>query len=73
MVMEFAKEYPVEKWSCPTSILYGTKDNLTERATVDNFVRKFQTDLRVLEGGEHWFHTEEQVVCLKDWLDISLK
>lgn len=62
----YAKENPV-KWNHKTEILYAGKDNLTERHTVNEFVKKFNCQLTVMENGEHWFHTEEQIAVLKKW------
>lgn len=63
----YAKENPVTRWEIPTSILYAGKDTLTERATVDAFARRFGCGLRIMEEGEHWFHTEEQLAVLDQW------
>lgn len=32
------------------------------------FVNKHNARLTVLENGEHWFHTEEQLAFLDKWL-----
>lgn len=65
---EYVKEHPVRRWENRTSILYGTKDNLTERCVVEEFARRFQCDLELLENGEHYFHTKEQLEALDRWL-----
>lgn len=57
----------IEKWDAPTSILYGSEDNLTERKTVDVFAERFNCKLTVMPGGEHWFHTPEQLDVLEKW------
>jgi len=64
----YVKENPVEEWSIPTAILYGSEDNLTERDVINSFVERFDCDLTVLQGGEHWFHTDEQISFLEQWL-----
>lgn len=64
----YAKAHPIEKWEHPTSILYAGNDNLTQRQTVNDFVDKFHCDLTVMEEGEHWFHTEEQLDFLRGWI-----
>lgn len=58
-------------WPSPTSILYAEKDNLTSRQEVDDFIRCFPCDLTVLKGGEHWFHTPEQLEILRQWTDTQ--
>jgi alpha-beta hydrolase superfamily lysophospholipase len=62
------KNNPVERWNVPTAILYGAEDNMTERKILDVFVRRFDCDLTVLEGGEHYFHTDKQLTFLKEWI-----
>ncbi|MDO5844655.1 MAG: alpha/beta hydrolase [Methanocorpusculum sp.] len=67
----YAKEHPV-KWNHPTSILYAGCDNLTERFTVDEFVKRFNCKLSVMENGEHWFHTPEQLTVLRKWEEENI-
>ena len=55
-------------WNVPTQILYGEHDNLTSMETVSAFVRKHNAKLTVMPGGEHWFHTAEQMRFLDDWM-----
>lgn len=64
---QYAKAHPVEAWSSPTAILYAGGDGLTSRRTVDAFAARFGCDLTVLENGEHWFHTAEQLAFLRQW------
>ncbi|MCL2081827.1 MAG: alpha/beta hydrolase [Oscillospiraceae bacterium] len=68
----YVRENPIEKWNVPTTVLYGSEDNLTERVVVENFSKQFGCDLSVLEGGEHWFHTEKQVAFLDEWFDKNM-
>ncbi|MDO4614655.1 MAG: alpha/beta hydrolase [Lachnospiraceae bacterium] len=63
----YVREHPIQ-WSVPTSILYGSSDNLTSLETVRAFAEKHGAALTVMEGGEHWFHTEEQMHFLDDWI-----
>jgi len=55
-------------WSVPTQILYGSNDNLQSIDTINEFVQKNGAGLTVMEGGEHWFHTEEQMRFLDEWM-----
>ena len=64
----YTKQNPIVKWDSDTKLLYGSKDNLTERSVVDQFVKRFDCDLTVMENGEHWFHTEEQLAVLNSWV-----
>lgn len=66
------KANPITAWPVPTEILYGEKDELCERDTIDAFVSRFGGDLEVLAGSEHFFHTPAQLNALRDWLDRKL-
>ena len=65
----YVVENPIRDWDIPTEILYGSDDNLTKRETVDQFVDKFGCHLTVMEHGEHWFHTREQLAVLDAWTE----
>lgn len=68
----YVREHPME-WHIPTSILYGGKDNLTSRETISEFANKINSSLTVMENGEHWFCTEEQMKFLDGWIKNSIK
>jgi pimeloyl-ACP methyl ester carboxylesterase len=61
----YVREHPV-KWSVPTAILYGSKD--TSYENIAAFAEKHNAKLTVMENGEHWFHTEEQMRFLDNWI-----
>ena len=63
----YVREHPVT-WTVPTHILYGEKDNLTSYETIAEFADRIGATLTVMENGEHWFHTTEQMDCLSDWI-----
>ena len=63
----YVREHPV-KWSVPTAILYGKNDALTSYETISAFAKKHNAKLTVMENGEHWFHTEEQMQFLDNWI-----
>ena len=65
----YVRENPIDKWNVSTAILYGSDDNLTEQWIVERFTERFNCDLTVLKGGEHWFHTERQIAFLDEWID----
>lgn len=65
--LSYVREHPI-KWNAPTAILYGSKDNLTSFETISAFAEKHNAKLTVMENGEHWFHTEEQMRFLDDWI-----
>jgi len=58
----------VPEWTAPTHILYGSEDNLTSYATMKAFAQRCGASLDVLSGGEHWFHTDEQLKFLDKWI-----
>ncbi len=64
----YVRNHPI-KWNCQTEILYGSRDNLTSYQTIKSFSKKHYANLTVMENGEHWFHTEEQMKFLDDWID----
>ena len=68
----FVRENPIT-WDIPTDILYAGQDNLTSRETVDEFVNSHNAGLTVMENGEHWFHTEEQIAFLDCWMKEVVK
>lgn len=64
----YVKENPINIWSIDTNILYGAKDELCEFETIYDFVKKYDCGLEVMDTGEHYFHTEEQLNVLKNWI-----
>lgn len=55
-------------WNVPTDILYGSGDSLTSIETISAFARKHHANITVMEKGEHWFHTDEQMLFLDEWI-----
>ena len=55
-------------WNIPTHILYGENDNLTSFDTISDFSARVGASLTVMENGEHWFHTQEQMKFLDGWI-----
>ena len=47
--------------------------HLVSRQTVERFAEEHGAGLTVLENGEHWFHTEEQLAFLDGWIVKGLK
>ena len=65
--LSYVREHPIA-WQAPTEILYAGGDHLVSRQTVERFAAEHGAGLTVLEGGEHWFHTEEQLAFLDNWV-----
>ena len=70
---KYVKENPIVNWKKKTNILYGNKDNLQAENLIKDFCSKFNCELDILENGEHYFHTEGQLVYYKEWLNNSIK
>ena len=67
----YVREHPI-KWNVPTHILYGEKDNLTSFETISKFVNQMDAALTVMQNGEHWFHTDDQMEYLDNWIRHSI-
>ena len=65
--LTFVRKNPIE-WNVPTYILYSEKDNITSYETILNFVNKTKANLTIMRDGEHWFHTDEQMKFLDNWI-----
>ena len=65
------RQHPLQ-WTVPTRILYGERDNLTSPATMSAFAARLNAPLTVMRGGEHWFHTPEQMAFLDAWISDSI-
>ncbi len=65
--LRYVRDHPI-RWEAPTRILYGSRDSLTAPGTIRRFAAAHRAVLTVMEGGEHWFHTEEQMRFLDGWI-----
>ncbi len=65
--LSYVREHPLF-WRIPTRILYGERDALTSLETVSAFAERIGAELTVMPGGEHWFHTEDQLRFLDRWI-----
>lgn len=68
----YVRSHPI-CWRIPTCILYGSEDNLTSRDTISAFSQRIHAPLTVMEGGEHWFHTPDQMAFLDRWVTDSME
>lgn len=66
--LSWVRSHPI-RWRVPTEILYGDRDTLTSYETVSAFAKTWGASLTVMKGGEHWFHTEEQLAFLDQWIE----
>lgn len=65
--LRYVRSHPIN-WDVPTHILYGSNDHLTSIDAIRDFVMKHQASLTVMDGGEHWFHTDAQMLFLDNWI-----
>ena len=68
----YVKSHPIDRWNKNTSILCGSRDNLTEAEVFTDFCLRFGCELTVLEDGEHFFHSAEQLSFYRKWLKERL-
>ena len=45
---------------------------MQEKSIIKKFSDKFNCKLSILENGEHYFHTKEQLNYYKKWLDKAI-
>lgn len=67
----YVRKHPI-KWNIPTCILCGANDNLTSIETVSEFAEQTGASLTIMNDGEHWFHTDEQMEFLDNWIRNSM-
>ncbi len=67
----WVRAHPLRDWTCPVRILYGGRDDMTARRTVEAYVRRHDARLTVMEEGEHWFHTPGQLAGLRGWEEME--
>ena len=67
----YVRQHPID-WRVPTHILYGENDHLTSFATISGFAHRTGATLDVMPGGEHWFHTPEQMAFLDGWIQRAM-
>ena len=68
----YVKSHPVVPWAKPTAILCGSDDNISEFDVISGFVKFNRCRLQVLEHGEHYFHTDEQLTFFRGWLGDNI-
>lgn len=64
--LSYVRNHPIT-WHIPTHILYAENDTMTSLETITGFANKIGANLTVMKNGEHWFHTEAQMIFLDNW------
>lgn len=70
--LKYVRQHPVHALSAHTNILYGDQDNLVPQPVVECFAQAEGAHLTVYPGGEHWFHTPEQMKVMGTWEERCL-
>lgn len=69
--LSYVRKNPIH-WNIPTESLYAEKDNMTSISTMTDFSKKINANVTVMPGGEHWFHTKEQMDFLDNWVKSNI-
>ena len=69
--LSYVRKNPIH-WNIPTGILYAEKDSMTSISTITDFSKKINANITVMSGGEHWFHTKEQMDFLDNWIKSNI-
>lgn len=69
----YVKNNPIEAWNKKTFILYGSNDNMQSEKLIKEFSIKNNINLDILENGEHFFHTKEELKYYNDWINNIIK
>ena len=69
---EYVKNHPITSWPHKTKILRGEFDSMVDEKDIKDFVSRFCAKLTVQQGGEHWFHTTDELNFYRAWLDENL-
>ena len=64
---KFTLNNEITDWEIQTEILYPELDDLTPRDEIEEFSKKFNCGLTVLQDSEHYIHTEEGLKFLRNW------
>lgn len=63
----WVREHPVCTACCNISVLYATGDGMIPRCVIDSFAEKNICRLTILQGGQHWLHTADELEAVKRW------
>ncbi len=69
---KYVLAHPILKWNTPTYILWGTKDTISEKCVVDDFVSRFNAEVTVIQDGEHYIQNPEHKTIKEKWLDSKI-
>jgi len=64
---EWVVNHPITKWSAETYILRPAVDLVVNEKVYQSFLSTHNCQVEIVDGGEHWFHTPEQLAVLSQW------
>jgi hypothetical protein len=64
---EWVANNPIASWDAPTFILRPEADLVVSETVGRDFISQHKCRLTIMSGGEHWFHTPEQLAFMKEW------
>lgn len=70
--LQFVREHPID-WQVETEILYGENDDHTSKTVLEDFIKSHNAHVTIMENGEHWFHTKEQLAFLDNWMQKAVE
>ena len=68
----YVKSHPLRRWTAPTAILRGERDDLCSKESITAFSERFDCRISVVPDGEHFFHTPEQLAAYENWLEQQI-
>ena len=64
--LSYVRTHPIA-WNVPSNFLYAESHTIASLETITNFANSIGATLTIMNDGEHWFHTEEQIIFLDNW------
>lgn len=65
----FVKANPIDfEWDVKTDILYGAHDKMCKWQDILDYSTRYDAKVRVDQDGEHYYHTEEHLRTITEWL-----
>lgn len=68
----YVREHAPDRWTVPTAMLIGERDELEPPAVTAAFCQANNCSLEQIPGAGHWLHTPEELTVLRDWLRRTL-
>ena len=69
----YAREHEAHAYCSNTAVLYASGDKLIPKTVIDRFVSDNSCRIRLIDGGEHWLHTPDEIEIMNCWEEKELK